>query len=112
MENDSIPRLNELLVLQGSGHFPESAPYTEPASNAYFPAENGNGNYSDSAYICSPHSTLVVVIVIILVLNVAMVAAFVIFYRYVILLLKSRQKKGWLRDFDRVYGPKIRKFCR
>ena len=83
MENDSIPRLNELLVLQGSGHFPESAPYTEPASNAYFPAaENGGGNYSDSAYICSPHSTLVVVIVIILVLNVAMVAAFVIFYRY------------------------------
>ena len=84
MENDSIPRLNELLVLQGSGHFPESAPYTEPASNAYFPAaENGGGggNYSDSAYICSPHSTLVVVIVIILVLNVAMVAAFVIFYR-------------------------------
>jgi len=69
---------------QGSGHFPESAPYTEPASNAYFPAaENGGGggNYSDSAYICSPHSTLVVVIVIILVLNVAMVAAFVIFYR-------------------------------
>ena len=101
-----------MLVLQGSGHFPESAPYTEPASNAYFPAENGNGNYSDSAYICSPHSTLVVVIVIILVLNVAMVAAFVIFYRYVMLLLKTRQEKGRLRDFDRGGGPNIRKFCR
>ena len=76
-----LPRPKEFVVLQGSGHFPESAPYTEPASNAYYPSENGSGNYSDSAYICSPHSTLVVVIVIILVLNVAMVAAFVIFYR-------------------------------
>jgi hypothetical protein len=75
---------------QGSGHFPESSPYTEPGSNAYFPGASTGGGYnsggsgelnSDPSYICSPHSTLVVVIVIIMVLNVAMVAAFVIFYR-------------------------------
>ncbi len=73
---------------QGSGHFPESSPYTEPASNAYFPASGsgagggGGDELGDPSYICSPHSTLIVVIVIILVLNVAMVAAFVIFYRF------------------------------
>ena len=68
---------------QGSGHFPESSPYTEPALNAaYYPRQNVSfTNGADSAYICGTPSSLIAVIVIILVINVAMIAAFLIFYR-------------------------------
>lgn len=67
----------------GGGHFPETSPYTEPGLNAYYPslANAGGAAVGDPALICSPPSSLIAVIVIILVLNVAMIAAFILFYR-------------------------------
>ena len=39
---------------QGAGHFPESSPYTEPAINAYYPANNAtSGKISTFKFILS-----------------------------------------------------------
>ena len=46
-----------LASRNGDGHFPESSPYTEPASNAYYPALAGvGGGYTGS--LASPQSSI------------------------------------------------------
>eukprot|EP00095_Tigriopus_kingsejongensis_P000115 maker-scaffold983_size73474-snap-gene-0.8 protein:Tk00115 transcript:maker-scaffold983_size73474-snap-gene-0.8-mRNA-1 annotation:"PREDICTED: uncharacterized protein LOC100909276" len=72
---------------QGDGHFPMANNRAAPTSS-YYPRRNGRGDsYEDPSLICSPPSSLIAVLVIVLVLNVAMIAAFIIFYR--------QKKKFW-----------------